>query len=966
MLRTHQASRRVGLIPVLLLACAAASAAPVVFWQSDPIAPGEAVMLVGEGFTDAPMIEVARLEDAAPARPDDGAWSGPGEPAEVLQAGDGCVKFALPTGLRPGVFGYRVQAAGESATGLLNRPVIWWAQGDLGHRASPGGWLRVLGKNLGWKARPESARTTLLLRGPREVALPAEGGPYSAQVTLPDDLPPGEYEVLAHNGCGGDLAWSAPVRRVVHVAEAWPDAVLNVVDFDADPTGRHDSTRAVQDALAAAEAAGGGVVYLPRGRYQVTAGLVVPRFTTLRGEGRELTALLWPDTDTPPPALIQGTNSFAVEDLTVYATRYVHAIQGDLGDQPDAGQVKLRRLRVRVNAYVGHLETEEVDERLRAALTLSTGGGDTVRLGGEGIEVSDCDLYGSGRVLFLSRTRGGVVRNNALYNGRWGWYCISGSDGLILEGNRLTGGDLMSTGGGLNCLDGSTCSQNVYYAGNSLSLMHGWDREAMTSDAGGGAYFGGVESAEGTTLTLAADPETGGRDWAGGGVFVLDGRGRGQYRRIVALDGRRVTVDSPWQAPPDATSVISVTMLQRHYLFVDNRFEDAGVALQLYGMAIEDIADGNVSARTAGFHNFGMRYHGIQPSWYIQWLNNEIAEGNSYRSGHDNYQLTGEAHLGIFALPPSADFPHPLTLGCVARGNRLRSNAHLAVGGTDPHNPSYTQPTVQEVIVEGNEIADADTGVSLRLAASGVLLRNNRFTRVTQEVWDEAEAQRLVEERRRALLAEPGPLAVWRPGEAVGATVADASGHGFEAQIIGALPAAEGRRGPAARFGGTSYLRVEEPDLFNLPDVTLAAWINPDTTEGRHGLIGKRFAGTSAPYVFSLWDGGLEFEATAADGQWSFNFRSPVALKPGEWQHVAAVAEAGRGVVVYVNGQEVARKDNEAERVMNGEPLIIGREAWAGVNMVHEPCFYQGLIEEVKVWGRALTAEEVAAEALPR
>jgi hypothetical protein len=269
----------------------------------------------------------------------------------------------------------------------------------------------------------------------------------------------------------------------------------------------------------------------------------------------------------------------------------------------------------------------------------------------------------------------------------------------------------MSTGGGLNCLDGSMASQNVYYARNHLSLMHGWDREAMTSDAGGGAYFGAVESADATRVTLAADPETNGRDWAGGALFILDGKGRGQYRRIASLAGREVTVEVPWQVPPDASSTVSITMLQTHYLFADNSFTDAGVAIQLYGMAIEHLCDGNRSTRTAGFHNFGMRYHGIQPSWYIQWLNNEIAEGNSYRSGHDNYQLSGEAHLGIFAQPPGGDVKTPLTLGCIARGNVLKSNAHLAVGGSDPYNPVYSHPSVQDAIVEGNSVSDADVGI---------------------------------------------------------------------------------------------------------------------------------------------------------------------------------------------------------------------------------------------------------------
>ena len=134
----------------------------------------------------------------------------------------------------------------------------------------------------------------------------------------------------------------------------------------------------------------------------------------------------------------------------------------------------------------------------------------------------------------------------------------------------------------------------------------------------------------------------------------------GQYRRIVRTDGRRVEVEEPWTLLPDATSTASVTMLQRNYHFIGNDFSDAGVAIQLYGMAIGHVMAGNRSARTGGFHNFGMNYHGIQPSWFHQWLDNEIAEGNTYCGGHDNHLLAGEAHLGVFAMPPSGEWTHPI------------------------------------------------------------------------------------------------------------------------------------------------------------------------------------------------------------------------------------------------------------------------------------------------------------------
>ncbi len=927
-------------------------AAPVVFWASSPVRPGEVAMLIGEGFGAAPKVTVAVAAD-------DGGAVGRPQPAEVMQGDDQAVKFVVPAGLAAGVHQYRVQGADGAVTGWLNRPALWWAQGDQGPAATPGGWLRLFGVGLG----QEAAKAAISLTGPVTRRLVAVGGSYALRAELPADLPPGDYRVTCHRGQGGQAGWSEAVTVSVTATRPWPTAVINVKDCGASGDGRRDDLVPVREALAKAAAAGGGVVYFPRGRYWLTDALVIPRFTVLRGERTDLVNLAFADLAKAPEALLRGSNSFAIEHLTVYASRHQHVISSDIGAKPENGDVHLRGVRVRANTYRGHQETKEIDERFRAAQRLSTGGGDTVRLSGRNLSITGCDLYGSGRSLFLHRARGALVSGNKLYNGRWGWYCFEGSQGLIFEQNSLIGADLQSTGGGLANYS-TPASEHIYYAENGLDLMHGWDREAMTTDAGGGAYLGGVAAVAGTETTLAADPTPAGRDWAGAGIFILDGKGRGQHRRIAKLDGRRVTCDRPWDLAPDATSTVTITMFHGRYLFVGNSFTDSGVALQLYGMVCEVVADGNRSCRTGGFHNFGMQYHGIQPSWYVQWLNNEITEGNVYRSGHDNYLQSGEAHLGIFALPPGPAFKNVLTLGCVARGNRLRNNAHLAVGGTDPYNPAFTLPTTQEVVVEGNEITDTEFGIFVRRAARGVVLRNNRCERVTEPVRDEVAMLKAAEERRRAILSRPGPLLSYPFDQPAGNTVRDASGNRFDAGAYGTVTFEPGRQGTAARFRGQSYLRLDEPQVFNLSNLTVALWIKPDQVAGRQGLIGKRFDGTAAPFVISLWDGGIEFEATDTEGKWSFNFRSPAVVKAGEWSHVAVVVAAGRGVTIYVNGQPVAEKQNKLQRVSNEQPLIIGREAWGGVNMVHEPCFYQGLMDELTVWGRAMSPEDVAKLAI--
>ncbi len=958
---------------ITLTISTAVSAAPVVFWASDPIGPGETVLVTGAGFGDAPKVEVQRLVDDGPiGRPGEfwGVTRLGGVPVGLAQSSPTCLKFTIPDSFKPGVYSYRIITPSGAANWLLNCPAIWWVQGDEGlATATPGSSLRIFGKNLGWhgahgaKTGETGLTTTVYLGGPKVRTITAEADCYSARIDLPKDLPAGKYDVAVHNG-RGRYAWSGRVEITIVAPKPWPSTVFNVRDFGAVGDGSADNTLAIQAALAKAGASGGGVVYFPRGRYQAKDTLTIPRFTVLRGEREDLACVFWPDVDAPPASWIKGTNSFGLADLTLYCSNYKVFLTSDTTGL-DAGDVRLRHVRVRADVFRGHMTPEEVDKRWRAGLANGFGGGYwLVQLGGRNLEVTDCDLHSSSCALSMTNPHGARIERNTLGLGRWGGDGIFGGDGVLLADNHFVGCDLMSWGaaGGI----GYGNVEHVYIARNTFALEHGGDRESITSDASGGIFHGKIASADATSITLPEPPKGADARWIGAAVYILDGTGRGQWRRTAKFDGARVLVDRPWDVVPDTTSTVSILWLLHNWLILDNDFSDVGICIQLYGGAIDHICAGNSSARSAGFHNFGMDYAGIQPSWYIQWLGNEIREGNSYSSGHDNYMLSGEAHLGMMALAPGPQFAEPITMGCVARGNHLRNNAHIAVGGTDPYNPAFGHPNTQDVIVEANDIADSEIGIFVRRASSGVFLRNNRFTRVTEPIRDEAALRKIQQARREEILKSPGPIGVWNFDQFKGGLVPDATGHGFDAHLTGAVTQVPGHTGSAAHFDGKSWMVVNEPEMFNLDNVTMSLWINPETVEGRHALLGKRFVGTAAPYIISLWDGGIEFEANDEEGKWSFNFRTPAVVKVGEWSHVAAVVDRTKGVAIYVNGALIGHYESTLGRTMNTEPLTIGREAWDGFNLSSTPCFYLGLMDDIKVWGRALTEDEIRAEAAAR
>jgi hypothetical protein len=734
-LHNHDVNRQTTawfLLPLVLFCCfflvRAAAAQPVVFWVSDPVQPDETVLAAGGNFGNAPSIELVALADSDPGTPTTSLqWPKGVQPVrpEPIQPSGESVKFIVPDTFSRGMYLFRIQnSQGEfSKINRINAPTVYWIQGDIGNgAASPGGRLDIFGRCIG----PKQGTGTVLLMKKDAPATVLQldihhSSPWRVQAVLPRESAPGDWQVFVHNGYGGPWGWTPAGELVVRPKKQWPQTRYNVRDFGAQGRGDKQDIAHIRAAIKAAEGNGGGVVYFPRGRYRIEGTLEIPRYVTLAGEKRELVNLFWPDTDNPY-ILVQGSDHFSLQELTLYAGNHKAVIAGDI-HKPTAGHVILQRLRVRANSYQGHLTPEQVFTRHKQAQRLSSGGPDTIRLGGPGITVTDCDLYGSGRSMFLFKARGAYVGNNILYNGRWGWYSFSGCDGLIFENNQVIGADLMSTGGGINCLGYCPYSKNIFFASNHFARLFGWDREAMTTDAGGAAYFGHIAASRNTQLTLAGQAQWKKRDWKGAGVFILDGKGLGQHREItqVSEDGKNITLSKPWTIPPDNTSRITITALQENYIFINNRFEDTGIALQYYGTSINFIAAGNTSTRAGGFYNSGRWYHGFQPSWYCQFFSNTITEGYGYRVRSQNRVESGNSLLGTIGAQGNKEPQPPLLAFCaIHRGNALLNNAQIRIQG---HNRQW--PAVKDVVVEGNTVRGATKPLSVDEGVQGLHVHGN-------------------------------------------------------------------------------------------------------------------------------------------------------------------------------------------------------------------------------------------------
>ncbi len=203
-----------------------------------------------------------------------------------------------------------------------------------------------------------------------------------------------------------------------------------------------------------------------------------------------------------------------------------------------------------------------------------------------------------------------------------------------------------------------------------------------------------------------------------------------------------------------------------------------------------------------------------------------------------------------------------------------------------------------------------------------------------------------------ACLPPPGGLISWWRGED---NALDEQGDN-DGIASGALTYAIGRVGRAFRFdGATSSIRVQRP-VEN--DFTLAAWIKssaPSLTGSRfyegNGLIYSDFPGFNHDFGTTILNGKFAF-GIGQPNQPDQTIQSATTVNSGEWIHVAAVRN-GTVIRVYVNGVEEAARDTRISAPLNAQSSID-----FGGNVL-DGRYYNGLMDEVLICNRALSAPEI-------
>ncbi len=190
----------------------------------------------------------------------------------------------------------------------------------------------------------------------------------------------------------------------------------------------------------------------------------------------------------------------------------------------------------------------------------------------------------------------------------------------------------------------------------------------------------------------------------------------------------------------------------------------------------------------------------------------------------------------------------------------------------------------------------------------------------------------------------------WRFDEGSGVTVSDASGHGNIGTVYGASWV-DGTSGAALSFDGSDdFVEVPYSSSLDFEALTWSAWVKLDAfrIEGC-GVVSKAwtvdYAGEWSGSIRP--DGRIGFTILTDSGR--VDLAGSTVLSPGTWYHVAGTYD-GSVMRVYVNGVEDGNASHSGSLHLD-MPLRIGRAGRVG--------FMDGVIDEVRVYNRALTPAEI-------
>lgn len=229
---------------------------------------------------------------------------------------------------------------------------------------------------------------------------------------------------------------------------------------------------------------------------------------------------------------------------------------------------------------------------------------------------------------------------------------------------------------------------------------------------------------------------------------------------------------------------------------------------------------------------------------------------------------------------------------------------------------------------------------------------------------------------------DTGLLAYWSFDERSGKTAADVIGkrndsidYVFNHARFKASSDPQRRKGisgNALLFDGYSTWIKRSADLIGKPEdaLTLEAWVAPRSYEWGDekrlsAIVNQHDREMKEGFILGMFRHGSWSMQLGLDHEWIEVWSKDHPLPKNEWSYVVATYDKKKSMMkLYLNGDEVASKQTPAHRAItpSSQDLLIGKNNQAVILAGVFPLnMFNGLIDEVKIYNRALSSDEIAS-----
>ena len=197
-----------------------------------------------------------------------------------------------------------------------------------------------------------------------------------------------------------------------------------------------------------------------------------------------------------------------------------------------------------------------------------------------------------------------------------------------------------------------------------------------------------------------------------------------------------------------------------------------------------------------------------------------------------------------------------------------------------------------------------------------------------------------------------GPVAHWSFDEGEGNIAHDGSGNDNDGTLENGPVWVAGISYSGLDFDGEDdYVEVSDSDSLDIDEeITIGAWIKMNEMTDHHQVIVAKWYGGTESYVLEFRPNSKIIQMRLA-GEYCI---SETETEIDIWNYVTGTYN-GAVAKLFIDGSEIMSCDFSGSISVGDSPLAIGAHSYAGDR---NP--FNGKMDEVSIWNRALSSEEIA------